>query len=145
MSDLLNGLWNVYRGDCDSSLSTEKVRARLQALTDRSETEAKRIRELEKAIAMHLRQDDAIEAWNTRPIEDELKETIRKLRAENDRRTNLLEDVINELDLSGNAMETHGPLGTEPAEMVRLVLEEKDFKIRALSTGLINLNKRGVE
>ena len=39
---------------------------------------------------------------------------------------NMLEDVVNELDLSDSAIEKHGPLGTPPAELVRLVLEEKD-------------------
>jgi hypothetical protein len=45
---------------------------------------------------------------------------------------NLLEDVVNELDLSGEAIEKHGPLGTPPAELVRLVLKEKDQKIAML-------------
>ena len=44
---------------------------------------------------------------------------------------NMLEDVINELDLSDNAINTHGPLGTPPADLVRLVLQEKDRRIRA--------------
>ena len=50
--------------------------------------------------------------------------------------TNLLEDVVNELDLSDGALEKHGPLGTPPAELVRLVLEEKDLRIAALKAGL---------
>ena len=50
--------------------------------------------------------------------------------------TNLLEDVVNELDLSGGAFDKHGPLGTPPAELVRLVLEEKDLRIAALKAGL---------
>lgn len=45
---------------------------------------------------------------------------------------NMLEDVINELDLSGEMIEKHGPLGTPPAELVRLVLAEKDRKIQML-------------
>lgn len=53
---------------------------------------------------------------------------------------NMLEDVVNELDLSEAAIETHGPLGTAPAELVRLVLEEKDRKIRLLQRGLIDLS-----
>lgn len=48
---------------------------------------------------------------------------------------NMLEDVINELDLSDVAIEKHGQLGTPPAEIVRLVLEEKDKKISALKNG----------
>ena len=39
---------------------------------------------------------------------------------------NMLEDVVNELDLSEIMIEKHGPLGTAPAELVRLVLEQKD-------------------
>lgn len=53
---------------------------------------------------------------------------------------NMLEDVVNELDLSEAAIETHGPLGAAPAELVRLVLEEKDRKIRLLQHGLIDLS-----
>lgn len=45
---------------------------------------------------------------------------------------NMLEDVVNELDLSDIAIEKHGPLGTAPAELVRLVIEEKDKKISLL-------------
>ena len=44
--------------------------------------------------------------------------------------TNLLEDVVNELDLSDIAIEKHGPLGTPPADLVRLVLQEKDMRMR---------------
>jgi len=49
---------------------------------------------------------------------------------------NMLEDVVNELELSDKAIETHGQQGTAPAELVRLVLEEKDLKIRALQSGM---------
>jgi len=49
---------------------------------------------------------------------------------------NMLEDVVNELDLSALAIEKHGPLGTPPAELVRLVLDEKDKIIRNLKAGL---------
>jgi hypothetical protein len=48
---------------------------------------------------------------------------------------NMLEDVVNELDLSDVMIEKHGPLGTAPAELVRLVLEQKDQQIRALRQG----------
>ena len=48
---------------------------------------------------------------------------------------NMLEDVVNELDLSESMIEEHGPWGTPPAELVRLVLERKDLKIRALKQG----------
>lgn len=47
----------------------------------------------------------------------------------------MLEDVVNELDLSDSAIEKHGPLGTAPAELVRLVLYEKDREIAALKRG----------
>ena len=47
----------------------------------------------------------------------------------------MLEDVVNELDLSESMIEEHGPQGTPPAELVRLVLERKDLKIRALKQG----------
>lgn len=48
---------------------------------------------------------------------------------------NMLEDVVNELDLSEGAIEKHGPLGTAPAELVRLVLKEKNREINALKAG----------
>jgi len=49
---------------------------------------------------------------------------------------NMLEDVVNELDLSGEMIEKHGQLGTAPAELVRLVLEEKDRRIAMLKRGM---------
>lgn len=48
---------------------------------------------------------------------------------------NMLEDVVNELDLSEVAIEKHGPLGTAPSELVRLVLEQKDLEIEVLKRG----------
>lgn len=42
---------------------------------------------------------------------------------------NMLEDVVNELDLSEIATEKHGPNGTPPAELVRFVLAQKDEQI----------------
>lgn len=50
---------------------------------------------------------------------------------------NILEDVVNELDLSDGMIEKHGPLGTAPAELVRLVLERKDREIQMLKQGVI--------
>lgn len=47
----------------------------------------------------------------------------------------MLEDVVNELNLSEVMVEKHGQLGTTPAELVRLVLEEKDKQIKMLSIG----------
>ena len=52
---------------------------------------------------------------------------------------NMLEDVINELDLSPETIEQHGPLGTSPAKLVRLVLEQKDRTIQMLKKGFIDL------
>ncbi len=49
---------------------------------------------------------------------------------------NMLMDVVNELDLSESAMAEHGPMGTPPAELVRMVLDEKDRKIQLLKSGL---------
>ena len=48
---------------------------------------------------------------------------------------NMLEDVVNELDLSQEIIEKHGQEGTAPATLVRLVLEEKDRQIRMLKSG----------
>lgn len=44
----------------------------------------------------------------------------------------MLEDVVNVLNLSESAIADHGPLGTPPAELVKLVLEEKDRTIHRL-------------
>ncbi len=49
---------------------------------------------------------------------------------------NMLEDVINELDLSDVAIHEHGQVGTAPAELVRLVLEQKDREIRMLRASM---------
>ena len=52
---------------------------------------------------------------------------------------NMLEDVINALDLSDNMIEEHGPRGTAPAELVRLVLDRKDREIKMLRQGFIRI------
>ncbi|HID70652.1 MAG TPA: hypothetical protein EYP35_09425 [Desulfobacterales bacterium] len=52
---------------------------------------------------------------------------------------NMLEDVVDELDLSDDMLEEHGPLGTPPAEMVRLILDRKDLEIAMLKRGLISI------
>lgn len=49
---------------------------------------------------------------------------------------NMLEDVVNELDLSEAAIAEHGLLGTPPAELVRLILQQKDREISALRAGI---------
>lgn len=61
-----------------------------------------------------------------------------RMQAELDRRRNLLEDVINALDLSDGIIETHGPMGTAPAVLVRLVLGQKDKQIQLLKAGWCN-------
>ena len=52
---------------------------------------------------------------------------------------NMLEDVINELELSQEIIDIHGPMGTPPAELVRLVLDMKDMEIRMLKQGFIDI------
>ena len=52
---------------------------------------------------------------------------------------NMLEDGVNELDLSEGMIEEHGPHGTSPAELVKIVLERKDLEIRALKQGFISI------
>lgn len=51
---------------------------------------------------------------------------------------NLLEDVVNELDLSEGMIEEHGPLGTAPAKLVALVLARKNTEIAMLNKGFVN-------
>ena len=53
----------------------------------------------------------------------------------NEELRNMLEDVVNVLNLSSEMIEQHGPLGTPPAELVRLVLERKDREIAMLKAG----------
>jgi len=53
---------------------------------------------------------------------------------------NMLEDVINELDLSEDMIKIHGQRGTPPAELVRLVLEEKDRKVAMLKKGMVDVD-----
>ena len=52
---------------------------------------------------------------------------------------NMLEDVVNELDLFDGMVEKHGPFGTAPAKLVRLVLERKDKEILMLKRGFISI------
>lgn len=51
----------------------------------------------------------------------------------------MLEDVINELGLSEGVVVVHGPLGTPVAELVRLVLAQKDQTIRMLRQGFVEV------
>lgn len=55
---------------------------------------------------------------------------------------NMLEDVVNELDLSDSMIDKHGPIGTPPAELVRLVLERKDFEIHLLKRGFVDASPK---
>ncbi len=50
----------------------------------------------------------------------------------------MLEDVVNELDLFGIRVEEYGPLATPPAELVRIVLEQKNMTIKMLRAGLVD-------
>lgn len=50
----------------------------------------------------------------------------------------MLFDVVNELDLSDVMIEEHGPLGTEPAKLVRLVLDRKNMEIQMLKQGFLD-------
>jgi hypothetical protein len=54
---------------------------------------------------------------------------------------NMLEDVVNELDLSEIAVAKHGQDGTTPAELVKLILEQKDLQIRAMEANFVKANK----
>ena len=49
-----------------------------------------------------------------------------------ERLENMLEDVVNELELSADSIREHGQNGTPPAELVRLVLDEKNNLITRL-------------
>ena len=49
----------------------------------------------------------------------------------------MLFDVVNELDLSDGMIEEHGPHGTPPATLVRLVLERKNREIQMLKQGFV--------
>ena len=53
----------------------------------------------------------------------------------------MLADVVNELDLSDEMLEKHGPLGTPPAILVREVIAQKDMQIRALQQGFVGLSE----
>ena len=52
---------------------------------------------------------------------------------------NMLEDVVNELNLSDSMIKKHGQSGTAPAELVRHVLGQKDLEIRALKQGFVSI------
>ena len=52
---------------------------------------------------------------------------------------NMLFDVVDELELPDSALEKHGPMGTPPAELVRLVLDQKDRQISLLKRGFVEI------
>jgi hypothetical protein len=52
----------------------------------------------------------------------------------------MLFDVVNELDLSDGMIDEHGPIGTPPAELVRIVLKRKDREIQMLKQGFMAIN-----
>lgn len=54
---------------------------------------------------------------------------------------NMLFAVVDELNLSDAQLEKHGPLGTPPAELVRMVLAEKDMTIRLLRQGFTEIGR----
>ena len=54
---------------------------------------------------------------------------------------NMLEDIINELDLSKSTIEKYGSLAIEPSKLVKLVLEEKNMKISILELQIKQLLK----
>jgi len=51
---------------------------------------------------------------------------------------NMLEDVVNALDLSDDMIEKHGPFGTPPAKLVKIVLAQKDLEIEMLRRGFVD-------
>ena len=51
----------------------------------------------------------------------------------------MLEDVVNELDLSEEMIEKHGQEGTTPAMLVRLCLAEKDKQIIILKNRIVKI------
>ena len=53
----------------------------------------------------------------------------------------MLMNVVDELELSDSALEEHGPMGTPPAELVRLVLDQKDRQISLLKRGFVEIEQ----
>jgi len=54
----------------------------------------------------------------------------------NEEMRSMLEDVVTVLDLSEEMIFEHGQTGTAPAELVRLVLAQKDKEIRMLELNM---------
>ena len=55
---------------------------------------------------------------------------------------NMLEDVVNELDLSSDMIEKHGQEGTAPSVLVRLVLDQKNHQIAMLKAGMVQIKNQ---
>lgn len=55
----------------------------------------------------------------------------------------MLFDVVDALNLSDGMFEEHGPMGTPPAELVRLVLDQKDKTIAMLKRGFVEVRLPG--
>ena len=53
---------------------------------------------------------------------------------------NMLIAVVAELDLSDEFAQEHGPRGTAPAKLVRLVLDQKDREIAMLKAGFVAID-----
>lgn len=90
--------------------------------------------------------DEEMNRWVERPnktIEEKLDRSVSqpgKEESKSEQLKNMLEDVINELDLSDGMIEKHGPIGTPPAELVRLVLARKDLEFKMLKTGFKHID-----
>jgi len=54
----------------------------------------------------------------------------------------MLRDVVDALDLSDVMLDEHGPLGTEPAALVKIVLDRKDMEIAMLRRGFIDAQNK---
>lgn len=54
---------------------------------------------------------------------------------------NMLFSVVDELQLSDSMIEKHGPMGTEPAVLVREVLDQKDLQIDCLRNGFSDVSE----
>jgi len=92
-----------------------------------------------EALLNHLNGlDDQFPYESIRRMNAALRRLVEE-RGKVDERGSMLEDVVNALDLSPDIIEKHGPLGTPPAELVRLVLDEKDKIIRNLRAGMVDV------
>ena len=69
-------------------------------------------------------------------------EPVKKADYSYDDLVGMLEDVVNELDLSESMLEKHGPMGSPPAQMVREVLDKKDLHIRMLKQGFVDVGDK---